>query len=120
MFLVEGPPGYVPVGQPMPDGACTTGRTLPALDAVVAAVNAGATVRLVGMSEFEVQDITGDQTPKEFIVIGAGLWTIIWAGSSVKGFQDVRACRRRTFEPIIWPPVDSTSVQDTLRWGIGR
>lgn len=24
-ILVEGPPGYVPAGQPMPDGACTTG-----------------------------------------------------------------------------------------------
>lgn len=44
---------------------------------MITAVNAGATARLVGMSEFEVQEITGGQTPKEFIVIGAGLWTII-------------------------------------------
>ncbi len=34
LVMVKGPPGYIPANDPVPAGACTSGMTIPLIDAV--------------------------------------------------------------------------------------
>lgn len=80
LFLVDGPPGYIPANDPVPPGACTTGRLIPLIDAVGAV--AGTATALTSSD--------GDAV-RFGAVLGGGL-----ALSSYTGFRRVGECRRRT------------------------
>lgn len=79
LFLVDGPPGYIPANDPVPLGACTTGRLIPLIDAVGAV--AGTATALTSSD--------GDAV-RFGAVLGGGL-----ALSSYTGFRRVGECRRR-------------------------
>ena len=79
MVLVKGPPGYIPANDPVPLGACTTGRLIPLIDAVGSV--AGVATALT----------SDDGNAVRFgAVLGAGL-----GFSSYTGFRKVGACRKR-------------------------
>ena len=91
LVLVDGPPGFIPADEPVPQGACTTERTMPFVDAI------GATAG-VATAVFSSK---GD-----YVRIGAVLGGVL-GYSSFSGFRKVRQCRHRMFQPTGTPPSDT-------------
>ncbi|MDE2796449.1 MAG: hypothetical protein OXL34_16660 [Gemmatimonadota bacterium] len=95
LVLVDGPPDFIPAGQPVPEGACTIDRTMPFVDAIGA--TAGAATAIFSSE--------GD-----YVRIGLVLGGVL-GYSSFSGFSKVRQCRRRMFQPT-----GSRSSDTPLPW----
>ncbi len=83
LVLVDGPPNFIPAGQPIPAGACTVSKTLPFVDAV------GATALVATAATSSDGDVV-----RLNAVLG-----VLLGYSSYAGFRKVRQCRQRTFMP---------------------
>ena len=95
LALVDGPPDFIPVEQPIPEGACTVERTLPFADAI----GAGTLLFVAATSS------DGDRV-RFGIVLGGAL-----GYSAYSGFRSVRKCRSRMFlRPQHPPSSDTTSL----------
>ncbi len=95
LALVDGPPDFIPVDQPMPEGACTVERTLPSADAV----GAGTFLFLAATSSDADRVRLG-------IILGGAL-----GYSAYSGFRSVRQCRSRMLlKPTSPPSRDTTSI----------
>ncbi len=79
LVMVKGPPGYIPANDPVPAGACTSGMTIPLIDAVGAV--AGVATALTNSE--------GDAV--RFGAVAGGALGF----SSYTGFRRVGACRKR-------------------------
>ena len=96
LALVDGPPDFIPVDQPIPEGACTVERTLPFADAI----GAGTLLFVAATSS------DGDRV-RFGIVLGGAL-----GYSAYSGFRSVRQCRSR----MLLRPKGPTSQDTTLTW----
>lgn len=95
LALVDGPPDFIPVDQPLPEGACTIDRTLPFADAV----GAGTLLFVAATSS------DGDRV-RFGAVLGGAL-----GYSAYSGFNSVRQCRSRMLlKPRGPPPADTAST----------
>lgn len=111
LVLVDGPPDFIPVDQPVPAGACTIDRTMPLVDAI------GATAG-VAAAFFSSE---GNQ-----VRIGAVFGGVL-GYSSYRGFRKVSQCRHRMFRPaqtprpdttLAWPLLESRPAGPLVRTGM--
>ena len=93
LALVDGPPDFIPVDQPIPEGACTIERTLPFADAI----GAGTLLFVAATSS------DGDRV-RFGIVLGGAL-----GYSAYSGFRSVRQCRSRMLLRPRGPPSSDTT-----------
>lgn len=94
LALVDGPPDFIPVDQPLPEGACTIDRTLPFADAI----GAGTLLFVAATSS------DGDRV-RFGAVLGGAL-----GYSAYSGFRSVRQCRSRMLLKPRVPPADTAST----------
>ncbi len=95
LVLVDGPPDFIPVDQPVPAGACTIDRTMPLVDAVGAAAGVATAVF---------------SSKGDYVRVGAVLGAA-FGYSSYSGFRKVSRCRGRMLEPD-----GSTAPDTTFAW----
>lgn len=91
LVLVDGPPDFIPADEPVPQGACTTERTMPFVDAI-------------GAGAFIATALTSSDGDK--VRIGAVLGGAL-GYSSYMGFRRVGRCRARVFRPAGPVPPDT-------------
>jgi len=103
LALVDGPPDFIPVDQPIPEGACTVERTLPFADAI----GAGTLLFLAATSS------DGDRV-RFGIVLGGAL-----GYSAYSGFRSVRQCRSRMLLRPRGPPSSDTTSGAARRYTAG-
>ena len=92
LVLVDGPPDFIPADEPVPQGACTTERTMPFVDAI-------------GAGAFIATALTSSDGDK--VRIGAVLGGAL-GYSSYMGFRRVGRCRARVFRPAGPVPPDTS------------
>lgn len=103
LALVDGPPDFIPVDQPIPEGACTVERTLPFADAI----GAGTLLFVAATSS------DGDRV-RFGIVLGGAL-----GYSAYSGFRSVRQCRSRMLLRPRGPPSSDTTSGAARRYTAG-